>query len=215
MKKEKSQLLLILCACSFGMFVTGFFITACQNNQIQSTVYTPVTLVWEKDHPERLNWSRELRTQVRLKLVDFVKAKDWDLFCPKFKSLTDDQKVDAISTMAVGMALFESSYKAETVYHEPPPLGVDSVGLFQLSYEDNMKWCSMNKAKGNLKDALVNIQCAVPMMAKLISQDGVVRSGDKLPRNERKGVSRYWSVTWPSKHLKEISASVKSLSFCK
>lgn len=175
------------------------------------TVSRPV-LAWERGHPERAAWSAELRSQVLGALPQLKLASDWNSYCKGFQSKSTDQQVDAISAMAVAISLFESAYNPKSIYHEPPPLGVDSIGLFQLSYEDNMKWCPMSRAKSNLTDPLVNIDCAIPEMAVLIAKDGVVAMGGK--GTARRGLARYWSVMWPTGHLSEIKRAVLALPFC-
>lgn len=202
--------------------------TACQSTPISSPVPddhsqdvilidspepTYMPLAWEKNHPERVVWSARLRMQITQNLPAFLKAGDWSLYCSKFTLLSEGEKVDAIATMAVAIALYESSYKPASVYHEPPPLSVDSIGLYQLSYEDKMKWCDMDRQKGNLIDPLVNIDCAIPEMASLIVRDKVVAAGQK--KGTRQGLARYWSVMWPTGHLSDIRKAVQSLSFCK
>lgn len=170
-------------------------------------------LAWEKNHPERAAWSKVLRENIAQNLPTFLKASDWTLYCSKFNQLSAAEKIDAIATMSVAIALYESAYKPASVYHEPPLLGVDSIGLFQLSYEDEMQWCAMDRKKGNLVDPLVNIQCAIPEMAKLIDKDGVVAEGQI--RGTRKGLARYWSTMWPKGHLNDIRKAVQTLPFCK
>lgn len=177
---------------------------------ITSEVYTPVKLEWEVNHPERIPWSVNLRSKIFLELTEFLQAKNWALYCTKFNFLSDNQKVDVIATVAVGMALYESSYNPKAVYHEPPPLNIDSLGLFQLSYTDGFKWCSLDKSKNSLLDPINNINCTIPELAMLMQKDSVVTSRVK----PWKGGSRYWSTLRPPK-LDSIMGKVRALPFCK
>lgn len=176
----------------------------------------PVTvawmLKWEIGHPERAPWSSEISSLFKKNLDSFNSAADIKSFCPKWTSLIEDRKVFVLGTMAVAIALYESSYKPDTVYHEPPPLSIDSVGLFQLSYEDKMKWCSMVKSSNTLKNPITNIRCAIPEMAMLAKKDGVISGGSS---GAWRGLTRYWSTMRPSGKLAQVKAATNALEFCK
>lgn len=171
-----------------------------------------LALAWEKDHPERATWSRVLREEIARKLPQFKKAADWNLYCAKFAGLNDAQKIEVISTMAVAIAYYESAYNPKSI-NPDDVAGTASIGLYQLSYEDEMKWCAMDRKKANLTDPLVNIQCAIPEMARLIEKDGVIASGQL--KFLRRGLARYWAVIWPKNNLYDIRKKVQSLNFCK
>jgi hypothetical protein len=145
-------------------------------------------LAWEKGHSERQVWSNMLRENIK---TDGLIKGDLSWFCPKYLKMDDTAKIEAWASLAVGIALYESNYNPNTVYHEPPSLGVDSIGLFQLSYEDKMSWCDMTKAENTLKSPVENIKCAVGEMKHLLDKDGVVAEGcSGSPR----GLARYWST---------------------
>lgn len=178
-------------------------------------VGTPLTpLAWESGRPEAAAWSAELRRLFVANLAPFEAATDIGAFCPNWTGLATTAKVEALATMAVAMARRESSYNPATVFGEPPPLSVDSVGLFQLSYEDGFGWCDLDRARDTLKDPLENIRCAVPAMARLVARDGILAGGGTTA--DARGMARYWSVvrTGPSHFLDEIKASSANLSFC-
>lgn len=207
-----------------------FFLTAvgCTLKAVDSatpSVPTPTTvqerveakLDWDSK-PGALAWSKELRKQIRFSLPDLMKAKDWKLYCPKFSSISDEQRIEAIATMAVGIAYRESGYKPGDAMKESD--GAISEGLFQLTYGD--RYCPKKKSEGSLIDPLVNIQCAVRLMAYYVSENGTVAEGGytKYGAPAPKGVARYWSVMRvpdsKSKHyLAEIKGKTNALSFCK
>ncbi|EGF89751.1 lytic transglycosylase, catalytic [Asticcacaulis biprosthecium C19] len=172
-------------------------------------------LAWEMNHSERAPWSTELRTQVRANLASFDKATDWADFCPTYGSLTADDKVEVIATLAVAIARYESNYNPHTIYHEPAPLNVDSVGLFQLPYEDGFTWCTLNRTAKSLEDPINNIRCAVPKMARLIAKDKVVTAGSTGANAQ--GLARYWSTVrlGPTHKLAEIRNATRGLSICR
>ena len=169
---------------------------------------TPVaSLSWESSHPERAAWSKELRSQIADVLPAFDAASDRTSFCPKYASLTTAQRIDVWATMAVKIVYLESGYDPNNKYYETT-MGIYSIGLFQLSYEDKMKWCNMNP----LTDPIVNIRCAIPEMKWLVNKDGVVATGSG---SSSRGLARYWSTMRQSGHYSEIVAVTRALSYCK
>lgn len=177
---------------------------------------SPTTLAlklkWETGHPERALWSTEIRKLFKENLDSFNSAADVKGYCGKWSTLNSDQKITVLGTMAVAIALYESDYNPGNVYHEPPPLSVDSIGLYQLSYEDQMKWCSMVRASNTLKDPITNIRCAIPEMAMLAKKDGVISGGSS---GAWRGLPRYWSTMRPTGKLTQIKSATNSLEFCK
>lgn len=171
-------------------------------------------LAWEKDHPERAVWSQSLRQALSGELGRFGVPQDIAEYCPAFSSLDTAGRTEALSVMAVAMAKRESSYDPATVFGEPPPLSVDSIGLFQLSYEDGFSWCSLDRSSNSLQDPVNNIVCAVGEMARLVARDGVIASGSTS--SDAKGLARYWSVIRTgSSHFKaEIQGKVRALPIC-
>lgn len=108
----------------------------------------------------------------------------------------------------VAISWHESKWHPNEIYHEPPPLGVDSVGLLQLSYEDEKPYGlePLSRVAKSLQDPLVNLRCGVKIIAKLVAHDKVVESnsGKKFG-----GASRYWSVIRQGHHLEDIKRAVR------
>lgn len=171
-------------------------------------------LAWEDGTPERAAWSAELRKQVANNLTSLSKASDMAGFCPAYASLSNDQKVEVLADLMVGIARYESNYDPHQIYHEPPPLGVDSVGLFQLSYEDGFTWCMLDRASKSLEDPLNNIRCAVPKMARLVAKDKVLAGGST--NANALGLARYWSVMrlGAGHHVDDIRRIALNMAVC-
>ena len=185
-----------------------------QSPPLPSVTPSPA-LAWENGHPERKAWSAHLRQSLMAQVARFGTPADIAAYCPNYANLPDADRIEVLATLAVAIAKRESNYKPDTVFAEPPPLGVDSIGLFQMSYEDNLSWCSMDKSNDSLKDPLNNISCAVGKMAQLVGRDGVIASGATVKAG--KGLSRYWSVIQdgPTHFKAEIQASTGALAICK
>lgn len=165
-----------------------------------------IALSWDTA-AERKPWSAELVKAVRAHKADLDLGNP-DAFIPGYAKLGADQQVRFWAELIIGMAKFESGWKPHVIFHEPPPLGIDSVGLLQLSYEDqpNYKLEPLDRAKKSLEDPLVNLRCAVKIMAKLLTKDRVVASGAK---KQSRGAARYWSVLREGHHIDEIKARTK------
>ena len=171
-------------------------------------------LDWEYGHPERAAWSAALRQGIAAELARFGVPADIAEYCPTFASLDASGRTEALSVMSVAIAKRESAYDPAMVYGEPPPLSVDSIGLFQLSYEDGFSWCRLDRASDSLKDPGTNIACAVGEMARLVARDGVIASGSSS--SDARGLARYWSVVRSgASHFKaEIQGKVKAMPIC-
>jgi len=154
-------------------------------------------------------WSAELLTAVRTHKPELDKGNP-DVFIPGYAALTPDGQAQFWAEFVIAVAKFESNWDPHSIYHEPPPLGVDSVGLLQLSYEDQSAYQlePLDRRQRSLEDPLVNLRCGVEIMAHLIARDRVVATG----ANERsRGAAAYWSVLREGSghHLAEIKALTK------
>jgi hypothetical protein len=85
-------------------------------------------------------------------------------FIPQFWTLNDKQKTIAWANIFCMIAYYESSWDPAEVYHEPPPLSEDSIGLLQLSYADGTSYGltpPLTAAGNGLKDAVDNLTWGV------------------------------------------------------
>lgn len=169
---------------------------------------------WEQQYPDRSGWSQELKKQMLLALPSFNEATDKLQWCPNYAKLSQDQQAYVWAVMAVKLTTYESDYSPTSSYKENN--GKWSLGLFQLSYEDVMPWCEMSKSRQTLYNPIMNIQCAVPKMAKLILHDKVIASGHY---GNAKGMAQYWSAImdagYSRGHQEAIKQTVASLPICK
>jgi hypothetical protein len=86
---------------------------------------------------------------------------------------------------------------------------VDSVGLLQLSYEDEPVYHLEHLDRGvkSLEDPLVNLRCGVKIMSALVARDGIVASSEG---GTHRGGGRYWSVLRVGHHIDEIRNGVRA-----
>lgn len=209
------------------------FMYGCANGPatapVQSTTTTLPTvastlpeLAWKK--PE---WTKFLVEQLSTKHYDsFSKASDNEKFCPKFKSLTKEQKVHVWSEMLVWVMYYESGWKPTSWMKED--MGIDPItkvqvkseGLLQLSYQD-MQWAKFCKfdwskdkhlkqddPKKTIFDPYLNMDCGLGIMARQIDRKGSIMLSSGV----------YWAVLkigGKFTKIDKITAKTKALPFCK
>jgi transglycosylase-like protein with SLT domain len=161
------------------------------------------TLSWDTV-AERKAWSRQLLGSIETMKTELDRGQP-NLFAPRYSTLDVSGQVKFWAEFFIAIARFESSWKPHEIFHEPPPLGVDSVGLLQLSYEDEPVYHleHLDRAGKSLEDPLVNLRCGVKIMATLVAKDGVVAA---TVDGKHRGGARYWSVLRAGgrHHLEEI-----------
>lgn len=189
-----------------------------------------VTLSWENTtaaHPERAAWSDELMKLVKDNKALFDQAGDLSSFCPKYKTLKEEDQIKAIAELVVGVIYYESGFSPvsrmeETTMGTDPvtKLHVFSEGLLQLSYQDK-RWApycrfdweadkkiAATDPKRTILDPIVNLDCGVVIMAKQAAKQ----------KNLAVQKGNYWAVLKPaSKHgtVDKIAARVqKYVSVC-
>lgn len=184
-------------------------------------------LSWESAKSTNVKWSNFVFNLIdKEEFSKLDRATDATNFCPKYDSLSRLQKINFWGALISGMTRYESNYKTTTRMVEVG-LGKDpftgkqiaSEGLLQLSYADakyrsycKMSWAAdKNKADTDptktIFDPYINLECGVKILSNQVYNKGkiAITSG------------AYWSVIKPdhaNEKLSEISAIVRSLSFC-
>jgi len=164
-------------------------------------------LAWESGHPERRAWSDELRKAIRAHISSLENASDIQDFAPDYSRLSTQDRVDVWATLIVAMSRFESKYDPTAIY--PESFGVDSIGLLQLSYENETYYRleRLDRSARSLEDPLVNIRCGVKILAVLVKRDGVIASGTG---SSSRGGARYWSTLRTDGKLSDIQRIVRN-----
>lgn len=88
------------------------------------------------------------------------------LLCHGYSKASTEQRKAFWALFFAAVACRESGFDTKQVYHEPPPLSVDSIGLLQLSYGDERghRRCLINKATQNITDPKINLACGVAIL---------------------------------------------------
>lgn len=162
-----------------------------------------VPLTWDNVESRR-TWSAQLLASITEHLPS-LESPDISTFAPGYSTLDSQNRLKFWAELFIAMSWYESRWNPKSVYHEPPPLSVDSIGLLQLSYEDapiyHFEPLDPNDPERSLKNPLVNLRCGVLILSRLISKDRVLT---KTTGRSHRGGARYWSVLRPRRRLKEI-----------
>lgn len=176
---------------------------------------TKISYSWEKNHPERADWSDALTGYLSLNFDSFIKAKDSNFFCSKFSSLNASQQIQVWGEMIVWTAYYESAW-------DPTDYSVDvgtkddngtwSVGLLQMSVVDQESYgFPFGYSFTDLQKPSPNLRLGVSIMAQQIVRYGVIM----IPVG---GKGLYWATLHPGGKYdssNDIASHVKSaLSFC-
>lgn len=167
----------------------------------------PTTLALSWDNGRRQAWSAQLIASIRESISQLEEGNP-DSFVSGYSSLSTELRIKFWAELLIAVAKFESDWNPHDIYHES--FGVDSVGLLQLSYEDqaNYKIEHLDRAAKSLQDPLVNLRCGVKIFATLVSKHKIIASGTK-------GAAAYWSTLRPghkqdnTETLPEIKRRVK------
>jgi hypothetical protein len=227
-----------LSACVF-LAITMISSVACQTKAQEVAEENPsiaaagptagkiIPLSWERaGNPERKRWTEYVTGQIGAKLATFDRARDMDIFCPRYTHLDRTQKINVWSELIAEVAYFESGWDPTNRFLEAglgkdPVTGVHvySEGLLQLSYQDAVyrsQECDFNwhKDRGlpsrdprkSILDPYKNLRCGIGILEEQIGsrRDIVLKSGE------------YWS-TLRSYHSKvpQIAGEIKQrMKFC-
>lgn len=195
------------------------------------SAYKPEPLAWEAKVAGSAAWSQAVYTVIKNEEPQMLGqnvADDVETYCPKYRSLNDNQRMNFWGQLFAGMAKYESAWKpssrmVETTMGIDPFTGrqVASEGLLQLSYQDESSYnfdCGFDWTKDKLLsdtdpkktifDPKNNLRCGIKIMARQLK--------NKRAIGLTSGV--YWAVLkigGKYTQIAGISAITKTLTFCK
>jgi hypothetical protein len=185
-----------------------------------------VKLSWEKNHPERALWTSHTIGTLKPHLQELDIATDIVEFVPKYKDLTDEQRMHVWAELVSGVALFESGWKPCDRFLETK-LGIDkltgepvySERLLQLSYQDVLSYPNLPFDWGADK-FLARADCGKTILDPLKNLTGGIALLAQQIRKQHAIVLKhpYWSTlgepsVWRDSKAAEIRAMVRKLPF--
>ena len=149
----------------------------------------------------------------------FAEPRDIHNYCPAWQQLDNYQRLSFWADLLAAMAVHESSHNPAARHTERfnDRFGVPVVsrGLLQLSQESaNGYGCNIRQA-AQLHSPAENIRCAVRIMSRWVSEDGVIsdfRAGKKRPW---RGGARYWSVLRANAKTADIQRNLRTTALCR
>jgi len=190
--------------------------------------YTPHPLLWETQKAESKQWSEHVYNLIQQQAPDLIQgAEDITTFCPRYYSLTTNERINFWGLLISGIVKFESDFDPTSRMHETT-MGTDPVtgkpvfseGLMQLSYQDvrhfpfcdEFDWNSDRHLppadpKKTILDPYKNLNCGVKILAQQIHNRNRITVS--------KGV--YWAVIrLDGRHnkIEQISALTKKMPGC-
>jgi hypothetical protein len=153
----------------------------------------------------RKAWSAQLITSVTESIPQLEQGNP-DAFLNGYSALSSALRIKFWAELLIAVAKFESSWKAREIFHEN--FGVDSVGLLQLSYEDQTQYKlePLDRAAKSLEDPLINLRCGVTIFTKLVLGDKIVASS---VGGTHRGAAKYWSTLRAGHILDQIISLTK------
>ncbi len=195
-----------------------FFLTVnCTTAPVQTPTEAPQTAF--KGAWSNPQWDATLIAAIDATGLSSVQdIKDSPDYCPKYKSLTKDQKRAFWGTMHIAIAKRESGYKPETTFQESfndaQGKPVISTGLFQISQESasSSAYGCGKVTTSMLKNPDVNIPCSTKIIAKWVKQDGFAGTSTS---SGQKGCARYFSTCRNSSSSRAyVTATAKKSPGC-
>jgi hypothetical protein len=155
-------------------------------------------------------------------------AQDIEIFCPTYRGLSDNERLNFWGQFFVALAKHESGWNPTSQYIEksmakPDPVTkktVASEGLLQLSYQDQKNYpfdCGFNWEKDRglsrkdptktILNPYLNLRCGIKIMTHQLKKHGRIT----LEKNV------YWAVLRTNgkySKIKEIAKTTRALKIC-
>lgn len=199
-------------------------------NLTEKSHYTPMyALAWDKHNKHTPSWTKTIYETIKNETPEMLGqniADDIETFCPKYRSLNENQRLNFWGQFIVALAKFESSWDPTTSVVETMMKGNDPVtkkhiaseGLLQLSYQDEKnyridcgfdyeqdKHLKYNDPRKTILDPHLNLRCGIRILATQLKN----RRSIVLKENV------YWApLREGSKRIPQIAAITKKLIFC-
>jgi hypothetical protein len=188
-------------------------------------------LAWESKVTGSSSWSATVYKVIQSEEPQMLGqnvADDVEVFCPKYRSLNDFQRLNFWGQLLAGMSKFESSWNPSSYYVETT-MGLDPItgrqvaseGLLQLSYQDEKSYnidCgfdwSLDQSFSNtdirktIFNPHYNLRCGIKILARQLNRQKAISTTTGV----------YWAVLKKNgtyTKVPQIALITQQLSFCK
>lgn len=191
--------------------------------------YDMQPLAWDKHSKYTSSWSKTIYSTIKTETPELLGqniASDVEIFCPKYQSLNENQRLNFWGQFIVALSKYESSWNPTTSVVETLMKGNDPVtkkhiaseGLLQLSYQDEKnyrmdcgfdyekdKYLHPNDPQKTILNPHLNLKCGIRILASQLRNKGSIVLKEKV----------YWApLREGSKRIPQIAAITKKLIFC-
>lgn len=215
-------------------FLLGIYLSACAQERMQSGDYASepqhapgknFIADWDES-PHAAEWSSITVSAIESSGQDMVlmeKPDDASSFCPRFKHLSYEQRIQFYLMLISSMARYESGFRPHLKYVESfkdrKGRSIVSRGLLQMSLESAKAYGCELQGADDLHNPQKNLSCGVKILNRWIAKDRKIGSYAVLPTTgeaKHLGGNRYWAVLRKKKWGREkIQAKTLALDFCK
>jgi hypothetical protein len=137
--------------------------------------------------------------------------RDIASFCPAYTSQSPAGRASFWQALLTAVVKPESNYETATAYWEDGRQQQFSLGLLQLSYNDNAGYSCGFTTEAQVTDPDRNLACGIRIVSKLVKRDGRI-GGDAGSTN---GAAAYWSTLRSSSRARaEIIRVTTELPVC-
>ncbi|SET34314.1 Transglycosylase SLT domain-containing protein [Nitrosospira multiformis] len=174
---------------------------------------------WSKKNLDG-SWTRTTEIAVATSSLPSLEPKDIGKFCPTYKHLPHEKRIQFWVGLLSSMAEFESNFNPKAAARGPSKdvfrRRDTNRGLLQISKQSANQpgySCGIKKAK-HLHDPAIHLPCAVKILSKWVGADHVIASYKGNKKN--RGGGRYWAVLQEKNgRLPAISSFTRNLPVCR
>jgi hypothetical protein len=167
--------------------------------------------LWESRVSGSEGWTASLADSIHRNGAHLIASNPSDIetFCPRYNSLSAEQRVSVWVRIISGMAYHESGFRPAATHTEKG--GDVSRGLLQISVASGNDYgCSFASAD-TVHDPAQNLNCGVMILNKWVVEDGRLAG---IRPGQWRGGARYWAVLRNDRTTADIRSYTQQLPIC-
>jgi hypothetical protein len=164
----------------------------------------PVVMRWDH-HPEAQEWTEAslVALQSHGAALPQIVPADIEAFCPGYETATVEERRLFWTGLLSALAKHESTWRPDAAGG-----GGRWIGLLQIAPGTARSYGCAAQDTAALKDGAANLSCAIRIMSRTVTRDGVVGAGG------RGGVAADWGPFTKSEKRAEMAAWTRQQPYC-
>lgn len=201
----------VLVGCNLGTPIPNSDPKYSENTDVKSAGWENSTLL------SRRQWTLHTYAELKQSQPSFASFEPQDIedFCPGYKTMNEDRRLNFWTQLIAAMVKFESGYNPSAAYREQmfdsQGRQIISRGLLQLTFSTEKEICGLTR-ESELENGFRNLSCGIKLLHRYLKKDNLItgKSGEKYL-----GGARYWAVLREGHHnfLEQIQA--RTVRFCR